>query len=54
MIISTPIFEPSRMLKTFKQAYREQPGAGFKEKAKMAAKAAEATFVSELGLMWMI
>ncbi len=39
----TPIFEPSRMVKTFKQAYNEQPGAGLKKQANAAARAAEAT-----------
>ncbi len=50
----TPIFEPSRMVKTFKRAYNEQPGTGLKKQAKAAARAAEATIATEIVLMSMI
>ncbi len=41
MIISTPIFEPSRMEKTFKEVYSAGLKTGNVEKAKTATKLLE-------------
>lgn len=61
MIISTPIFEPSRMVRTFKKAYDEQGAllqkqgeVGVIAKAKTAAMAAGDAIATEIGLMFMI
>lgn len=61
MIISTPIFEHSRMIRTFKEAYSEQKAllpkqgeVGGIEKGKTAAKAAAVTIATEIGLISMI
>lgn len=61
MIISKPVFEPSRMLRTFKEAYseqvallREQGEVGGIVKGKSVAKAAGVAVATEIGLMLMI
>ncbi len=54
MIISTPIFEPSRMARTFKEVYSAGPKTGNVEKAKTAAKAAGVAIASEIGLMFLV
>ncbi len=54
MIISTPIFEPSRMARTFKEVYSEGPKTGYVGKSKTAAKAVVVTVASEIGLMFLV
>ncbi len=54
MIISTPIFEPLRMVRTFKETYNAGPKTGYVEKAKTAAKAVGVTVASEIGLMFLV
>ncbi len=50
MIISTPIFEPSRMVRTFKEVYSAGTKTGYVEKAKTAG----VTVASEIGLMFLV
>ncbi len=54
MIITTPIFEPLRMVRTFKETYDAGPKTGNVEKAKTAAKAAGVMVASEIGLMFLV
>lgn len=64
MIISTPPFQPSRMIKTFKRSFKEQivshPSKTGRlhvlpiEMIQMAAKAAGVTLTTEAALMTMV
>ncbi len=54
MIISTPVIEPSRVARTFKEVYSAGPKTGNVEKAKTAAKAAGVAIASEIGLMFLV
>ncbi len=59
MIIATPPFEPSRIVRTFNKAHSEQKvnnnaELGFSEKAKIAAKAAVVAISTEIGFLLMV